>query len=216
MNKLYAALGALVLGAALFLGGIYTGRKTMPTKTIETIKYVELDPIHDSIPYPVPVRVTVPADTADIILQCIEDGIYAELFPEKVRLITDTVIIDKTDTSRILADWASVREYDQTLFDIDTLGRVQIRTSVQYNRLNTIHYDFTPIQKVITRETYMIRKFTPFVGAGASSFPSCNAEAGFFLKQSWGVAVQGNYYLNPSGISQIPKFDVGVKVLKMF
>ena len=216
MNKLYAGLAAALLGAGLFVGGFFTGTHAIPTKTIETVKYIQLDPIHDSIPYPVVVRETAPVDVNRIIQQSILDGVFAELFPDRDISHPDTVYIDKTDTTKIMADWATKREYEETLFDLDTLGTMKLKTSVQYNRLGALVYDYTPVQKVITRDNYVIRKLTPYVGAGVSTFPSVNAEAGLFLNQSWGLAFEGNYHLKAGQYENMPKYDVGVKVLKMF
>ena len=216
MNKTSKAILAIALGAGLFIGGYYTCKKTTPEKIVEHTVYEKLPPIHDSIPYPVYISETVPVDPARIIQQCVRDGVFTELFPERIRTITDTVYLEKSDTSQILADWATKRDYEETLFDRDTLGTMTVRTSVQYNRLGTIHYDFTPVRKLVTREIYTVRKVLPFVGAGASTYPSVNAEAGLFWKQSWGLSVQGNYYLAPNRYAEAPQYDFGVKVLKMF
>ncbi len=216
MNKTSKAILAVALGAGLFIGGYYTCKKTTPEKIVEHTVYEPLPPIHDSIPYPVYISETVPVDPARIIQQCVRDGVFTELFPERIRTITDTVYLEKSDTSQILADWATKRDYEETLFDRDTLGTMTVRTSVQYNRLGTIHYDFTPVRKLVTREIYTVRKVLPFVGAGASTYPSVNAEAGLFWKQSWGLSVQGNYYLAPNRYAEAPQYDFGVKVLKMF
>lgn len=216
MKTSYKAIIAVALGASLFAGGFFTGRKTIPVKVVENTVYEKLPPIHDSIPYPVYITETVPVDPAKIIQQCVRDGVFTELFPERIRTIVDTVYLENSDTTRILADWATKRDYEETLFDRDTLGTMTIRTSVQYNRLGTVHYDFTPVRKLVTREIYTIRKALPFVGAGASTYPSVNAEAGLFWKQSWGLSVQGNYYLAPNRYADAPKYDFGVKVLKMF
>lgn len=216
MNKTIKAILAVALGAGLFIGGYYTCKKTTPTKIVEKTVYEKLPPIHDSIPYPVYITETEPVDPARIIQQCVRDGVFTELFPERIRTITDTVYLEKSDTTRILADWATKRDYEETLFDRDTLGTMTVRTSVQYNRLGTIHYDFTPVRKLVTREIYTVRKVLPFVGAGASTYPSVNAEAGLFWKQSWGLSVQGNYYLTPNRYADAPQYDFGVKVLKMF
>ena len=216
MNKTSKAILAVALGAGLFIGGYYTCKKTMPVKIVEHTVYEKLPPIHDSIPYPVYISETVPVDPARIIQQCVRDGVFTELFPERIRTITDTLYLEKSDTSQILADWATKRDYEETLFDRDTLGTMTVRTSVQYNRLGTLHYDFTPVRKLVTREIYTVRKILPFVGAGASTYPSVNAEAGLFWKQSWGFSVQGNYYLAPNRYAEAPQYDFGVKVLKMF
>ena len=210
-QNLIIAIVALVL---MFLLGIYVGKKTTPIKTVTKVEYVEAEPIHDSIDKPVPFYIKTPVDTANLIAQCVKDGIFYELFPEKT--ILDTIYMDKTDSTKLMADWASERLYEQILFDVDTLGRMKINTSVQYNRLGTIYYDFTPVVKTVTNNVYIERKFLPFVGVGLSTFPSYNAEVGLFINRSWGFSVNGNYYPNKENYEYIPKYDLGIKVLKMF
>ncbi|MBO6062964.1 MAG: hypothetical protein J6P62_03205, partial [Bacteroidales bacterium] len=98
MNKTSKAILAVALGAGLFIGGYYTCKKTTPEKIVEHTVYEKLPPIHDSIPYPVYISETVPVDPARIIQQCVRDGVFTELFPERIRTITDTVYLEKSDT----------------------------------------------------------------------------------------------------------------------
>ena len=203
----------LISFIVIFLVGLYVGKKTVPTKTVTVTKYIKGEPIHDTIP-PIIIKETKPIDTLRILEQCIADGIYADLFPEKVK--HDTIYFEKEDTTKILEDWATIREYKEELFDSDTLGTMILRTSVQYNRLNTIYYDFTPIYKEITNTTYLSRKYLPYIGVGISSFPSYNAEVGLFFNQSFGLSINANYYPNKYNYEYIPKYDFGLKVLKMF
>lgn len=204
-----------VLGiVGIFLFGIYVGKKTTPVKKITKTIYVEAEPIHDSIDKPVPVYIKEPVDVAKIIAQAVKDGVYQELFPEKIKEIKDTVYMTSEDTLKLIADWATLREYKETLFDNDTLGTFKLNTSVQYNRLGTLYYDFVPKVKVVTNTEYRTRKILPYVGAGGTTFPSVTAEAGVFVNQSWGLSVDGHYYFNKN--EYVPKHDVGVKLLKMF
>lgn len=213
MNK-YWKITLIILGIiGLFLFGIYVGKKTFKPQIIEHTEYITLPAQTDTVP---PIIIKEKIDTGKLIKQCIKDGIYQELFPEKIVYITDTVELDKTDSTKIMQDWITKREYEATLFDVDTLGKCSIKTVVQYNRLGDINYTFSPIQKQSTKTEVVTRKYLPFIGGGITTFPSIGVEAGLFINQSYGFAVDGSYYFNPNKIEGLPKYSVGLKVFKMF
>lgn len=178
----------------LFGGGFLAGRKSVKIKTETIVEYVQLPPIHDTITQFKPKY--IPADTASIIETCIANGLYAELFPWK----HDTVFTYR-DTLLMLADWASRREYAETLFDIDTVGKLDINIGVQYNRMDTLSYVFTPIQKQTTVIVEKERIFEPFLGGGISvgidasknATPGAGVQIGAFVKQNYGISLQYQY-----------------------
>lgn len=197
--------------------GFYFGRKTLNVGKPHTeVVYVKGDKITDSIPYPVPYEVVRPADTADIIRQCVKDGIYTELFPEKI--ITEYIEITKEDTTEIIRDWATKRLYSETVFDIDTIGKCTIDASVQYNRMTLLSYSYVPVTKVTTITEYRVKFFSPYIGAGIllnndfsnymNVIPTINA--GFFVKEKYGVHLQYGKMLenknNLYGVSLLYKF----------
>ena len=185
-----ALFAVIVIGLCLL--SYYIGRKREPDVIVKTeVKYVELPPIHDTIDKPVPYKVVVPADTADIILDCVKSGKFADLFPKQPG---DTVYITKEDTAAVIKDWATERLYAETLFDVDTLGRCDVNALVQYNRLASLNYTFTPIQKQTEITTRSVRKFLPYVGAGLGTNGSVVAQGGMFIKEDAGFALQ--YYYN--------------------
>lgn len=202
--------GIILLISAIFLTGLFIGRKHTKVVEKEVIKYVTLPPIHDSIPAPYPVKEKI--DTINFLVDCVKKGVYQELFPNR----KDTVYLTQKDTSELLKDWATERDYNVNLFDSDTLGTCTINTKVQYNRLGKIGYTFTPKQKQSIQYVEVKKNYIPFVGAGISTFPSVGAEVGMFFNQSWGFALEGNYFFNPNKIENMPKYDVGLKVVKMF
>ena len=210
----YWKIALIIVGiVGLFILGIYIGKKTTKPQIIEHTEYITLPPQTDTIP-PIIIKETV--DTANLIKQCIKDGIYQELFPEKIVYITDTLEFDKTDSTKVMQDWITKREYEATLFDVDTLGKCDIKTTVQYNRLGTIDYTFVPKQKQTTVTEVVTRKYLPFIGGGITTFPSVGVEAGLFINQSYGFSLDGSYYFNPNKIEGLPKYSVGIKVFKMF
>ena len=197
-NEKWIQISCVIIGLVVFsIFGFYLGRKTIKTNSPKTeITYVKGNKITDSIPYPVPYEVVKPADTADIIRQCVKDGIYAELFPEKV--ITEYIEITKEDTAEIIRDWGTKRLYSETVFDIDTVGKCVIDASVQYNRMTLLSYSYVPVTKVTTITEYKVKAFSPYIGAGIllsndfstymNVIPTINA--GFFIKEKYGLNLQ--------------------------
>jgi hypothetical protein len=192
-NKNWWKIGVIIAAAILLFGlGFYVGKKREPEVIIKTeTKYVELPPIHDSIPKPVPVYVKQPADSLNILLALIEEGKYEEYFPERVR--DSLIYVTKEDTAAVIRDWAAERVYKETLFDTDTLGRFVFDAKVQYNRLQNFDYTFTPVQKQTETTIRTVRTFLPYVGAGLDLSGSVMAQGGVFVKQNAGLAVQYRY-----------------------
>ena len=208
----------IIIGILIFsVIGFYLGRKTINSDTPKTeIVYIKGENITDSIPYPVPYEVIKPADTADIIRRCVRDGIYSELFPEKI--ITEYIEITKDDTTEIIRDWGTKRLYSEQIFDIDTVGQCTINASVQYNRLTLLSYSYIPVTKVTTITNTKVKLFSPYIGAGVlvnndiSDYMNLipTVSAGFFIKERYGINVQYGKMLknknNLYGISLLYKF----------
>lgn len=192
-NKNWWKIGVIIAAAILLFGlGFYIGKKREPEVIIKTeTKYVELPPIHDSIPKPVPVYVKQPADSLNILLALIEEGKYEEYFPERVR--DSLIYVTKEDTAAVIRDWAAERVYKETLFDTDTLGRFAFDAKVQYNRLQNFDYTFTPVQKQTETTIRTVRTFLPYVGAGLDLSGSVMVQGGVFVKQNAGLATQYRY-----------------------
>ena len=184
--------------------GFFLGRSTIEKEIVTNIKYIKGEKITNTIDKPVPYAVEIPADTLSIIQDCIKNGIYSELFPEKI--ITELVNITHEDTLAIVRDWAIKRLYDEVLLDSDTIGKFEIKMEVQYNRMGKLTYSFTPVHKHIETKIRQVKKFSPFIGAGFSygtwgddlSDVLLNLNAGFFIKETYGINFQYNRstYLN--------------------
>ena len=184
--------------------GFFLGRSTIEKEIVTNIKYIKGEKITNTIDKPVPYAVEIPADTLSIIQDCIKNGIYSELFPEKI--ITELVNITHEDTLAIVRDWAIKRLYDEVLLDSDTIGKFEIKMEVQYNRMGMLTYSFTPVHKHIETKISQVKKFSPFIGAGFSygtwgddlSDVLLNLNAGFFIKETYGINFQYNRstYLN--------------------
>lgn len=190
-KKTWEIIGVASVILMIFLSGFYLGRKNTKVITKTVTEYIKGDVIVDSILYPVPYKVIEPIDTLHIIETCIENGMYAEIWPKKV--IKEYIEITKKDTVDIMADWAAKRIYHEVLFDSDTLGRCQIDAEVQYNRLRYFGYMFEPYTRTIIQTEYKTKFFSPFVGAGLSvnpwderRDPLIRVSAGFFIKEKIG------------------------------
>lgn len=183
MNKiLYMCLGVLLL-----VGGFALGRLSVPVRTVTKTEYKELPPITDTVYYPKPQIVHPPIDTADIIAQCVADGKYYELFPERVR--DSIVYVNKEDTTAIMRDWATEKIYNETLFDIDTVGRCDITAAIQYNTLIQYGYRFVPIMKTVETKEVRTKKFSPFIGVGLTTAPTIVGQAGVFFEERYGLNI---------------------------
>lgn len=215
-SKDWKTIFFIVVGLGIWLFGFYLGRTTIHVdKPDPDIIYMPGDTIRDSIPKPVPFYVEAPVDTANIIKQCVKDGIYTELFPEKT--VTEIIEVTKEDTTAIMRDWATVRKYSEVLFDSDTLGSCSINMETQYNRLKNIDYTFTPVVKTVTYKEQVINLFSPFVGGGLminpwdeAMNPIIKVNAGFFIKEKHGIQLDAGHALRSKedfiGISYVRKF----------
>lgn len=155
---------------ALFTFGFFCGRKTIEEPKPEVkIEYIKGDTIRDTLYYPKPYKVVEPTDTLNFIKQCIKDGIYSELWPEKV--VTEYVEVTKEDTTKIMQDWATKRYYSETLFNDDINGKCTFNAELQYNRMKVLGYEFIPLTKTVTETKYVIKTFKPFVGLNFISNP---------------------------------------------
>jgi hypothetical protein len=208
-EKNWWKIAVIVIAAlALFWGGFYIGRQRDPEVITKTeIKYVELPPIHDSIPKPVPYKVVEPVDSMNIIMEAKMSGLLAELFPNEGK---DTVYVTEKDTTAALRDWATERRYKETLFDSDTLGHFSFDAMVKYNRLASFDYTFIPVQKQTETTIKTTRKFLPYLGAGIATDGALMGQGGMFFHQDAGFAVQYRYD------TKLKQNSVGAMFLYMF
>lgn len=182
----------VIIALGILVGGFFLGRKTH-----KEVEYIKGDTITDTLKVPYPVKEIVPADTLDIIKQCIKDGIYADLFPPKTDtlFIKDTLYLpSKEDTAAIIKDWGTKRFYQQTLFDGETTGHFDYSAEVQYNRLTNFSYNYTPVIKKETEVKTYTKTLSPFIGISYLSNPwdetknpMVQLNAGLFLREKIGV-----------------------------
>lgn len=191
----------IIMILIIFGGGFFTGRSTIKTKEIHKTEYIKGDTVRDTIYQPKPYKVVEPVDTLNIIKDCIEKGIYQELWPEKV--ITEYIEITKEDSTKIVEDWSKKRMYNEILFQNDSIGTCNIKTEVQYNRIQNMDYIFVPINKTVTEKKQFVKTFSPFIGAGYLTKPRAEipssmltVSGGFFIKEKYGLQLQFLHGLN--------------------
>jgi hypothetical protein len=143
------------------------------------VKYIKGETVYDSIPYEklVPYKVEVPTyyslplkrDTVTF-----RDTSYVEVVP---------------DTAYIIADYIKRNTYKNTLFSSDTLGTLNVYTSIQYNKLQSLSYDFTPMFREVRTE----KQFTPYVLASFNTFNQAGLGIGVVYKRNffWGQRIFG-------------------------
>lgn len=184
----FAAYVAAIL--TLLLIGFLLGRKTIKQPEPDVI-YLPGDTITITADNP-PVPIREEVDTANLIKNCVKNGLFYELFPEKVRDSIVYLTLTREDTAKVFNDWATRRDYDIRLFDIDTVGSATLNAEVQYNRLMNYNLDFVPVVKQVT----MVKKtpkYSPFAGAGITTLPSVGLFAGCFYEEKIGFMFTYNY-----------------------
>jgi hypothetical protein len=189
----WKALFIATIALFLLVLGFFLGRKTVkePETKIVT-EYIQGETVTDTLYYPQPYKVIVPADTLGIIQQCIKDGIYKELWPE--RIVTEYVEVNKTDTTDIMKDWATKRCYVETLFNDDSQGYCGFNAEVQYNRLNVLSYSYSPKIQTVTETKYITKSFSPFIGISYLTNPwdeirnpMLQLNGGLYINETYGI-----------------------------
>lgn len=148
------------IAVLILLGvGFFVGRQTSEVK--ETTKLVKGETIHDTIyseqltPYhsEIPLNPNYPIRHDTVRIKIKGDSIVK-------------YVITKIDTAKIIQNYITKNSYRKQLFDNDN-GKLTVSADVQYNLLQQMSYDFTPVQKVTTIEKK--RVFTPFLVGSYSS-----------------------------------------------
>lgn len=186
-TRIMKILGALAIALGIFIAG----RQTVKPKTETATEYLPGEPIEIEIPVPVPVEVIKPIDSANVILDCIKSGKFADLFPERVR--DSIVYVTKEDTAAVLIDWATERIYEQKVFDIDTVGTATIKAKSQYNRITWLSSTFVPVVKHTTVTDVIRRKYAPFAGAGITTMPEIVINGGMYFDDKYGISLLYEY-----------------------
>lgn len=122
--------------AILCLCGVfYAGFRYGQTQSTQnTVEYVKGDTITDSLFIFKPYQV-----------------IRIDTISNEYKVFDTVTNVYYVDTAKIIEQFTQLVKYREKLFDSDTLGSLSVDVNVQYNRLQKIGYNFTPIQKVVTK-----------------------------------------------------------------
>ena len=176
-NLLFISILILI---CTFIIGYILGAKSVKITEKTTVSYKTMPTISVAIT-PKPVSTSIPA-------------------VPKYLWRTDTLTMTQVvDTAAILTDWILQREYAGRLI-ADSTGTVDYLATVQYNQLQHIGIDYTPVQRTVTTTKKIERRFTPFVLIGGNTAGFGQIEAGA-LFGTMGVSVEagtnfdGNNYI---------------------
>ena len=157
-----AIIASLIILAIGFLLG-----RSMST-VVTKIEYVKEPPISGLITGLVPVSEEKPEKPN---LPVRRDTVY----------INNVIYVtEKVDSAAIIADYELKRTYSVPVFD-NQYGKLDLTFNTQYNKSDSIKYEFFPIVKVktVTKE----RAFAPFASASYLSTGHAGFGGGFFYKK---------------------------------
>lgn len=174
MNKHIIYLLVILL---LIIVSFFVGRSTISIS--EKTKFIKGETVYK----------TITKDSLVYKIEIPENPIY----PTRI----DTFYIDSIQYKTIVIDSAKVFEnyikkktYNIQLFN-DNNGKIILKPIVQYNEIQSLSYEFTPI----TKETIKTidKTFTPFVQATYNSFGYIETGGGIYYHD---IAIQCNYITN--------------------
>jgi hypothetical protein len=158
----------LVAAIALFLSGVFVGRKKTPEKTTEitTVRYERGATVHDTV------RVLTP-----YYVRYTDTVTYTRIVEKPTFVYADTLLLRS-----VWDDYYLTRKYELD-FSNDTTGVFDVDVSIRENRIVSATSRIVPIYRVTTRETVRTgeqRVFAPFVSAGYSTFKIAGVGGGMF------------------------------------
>lgn len=172
---LISVLGALILGGVL---GFFIGRSNQRKITKTITHYIKERPVTGEIDKPQPVKETTPVNPD---IQYVYTTIKVPGPPGKDSI---EYRFREVDSAAILKDYIVKRDYNNILFDNDSLGKFTLDASVQYNKMQQIKYKFDPVQKVTINTVRKKNTVEPFVSAGYNTFKYIGIGGGTFIKKT--------------------------------
>lgn len=174
MNK-YLVIS--IISIALIVTSFFIGRSTINVS--EKTKFVKGETIYKTI-------------TKDSL-------VYKESVTQKPELPLKPIIIYKdsskhevfiVDTAKIIQNYIVKRSYVINEFDNNN-GKLIIKPIVQYNELQSVEIEFTPVTKEVTKT--IERTFTPFIQTTYNSFGYIETGGGMYYHN---IGIQANYITN--------------------
>ena len=115
-------------------------------------------------------------------------------------IFIDNTKTEVVDTAKIISDYIAERTYSLTLFD-NLHGKLDITPTIQYNKLTTVPYTFTPIEKAV----YIKQRLTFFSTLSYNTFNIAGVGVGAFYNN---IGVQYRYLWNTH--TNVKGHEVGV------
>ena len=169
-----------IIGCAICLCiGFLFGRSM--SEVVTKVEYVREPAISGLITNLTPVKEIRPTNPA---LPMKRDTIY----------INNTIYItEKVDSAAIIADYELKRTYEMSFFD-NHLGKLDVSYNVQYNKSDSVRWEFIPIRTVQTVITE--RVWRPFASISYSTTGYIGAGGGLYYKKI-GVEYQRQFSTIP-------------------
>ena len=109
------------------------------------------------------------------------------------------------DTGKIISDFILKREDSFNVFNNEQ-GKLDIKQVVQYNRIQSFDYTFTPIH--IEKTTYRKPLIMPYFSATYNTLNYVGVGGGFFLKD---LGLEYNYLYNNTSGNTAHQFGIKYK-----
>ena len=172
MSKTYISIIVLLV---VFAAGFFLGRGKV--KTSVKTEYVKGETVVRPVKIPYPATVYIPSV---YFLPTKSDTLYLDGEPYPIQTV---------DTAKIIEEYITQNTYEFNAFDDDN-GKLDINQTIQYNRLQSFDYSFTPIHKntIITKKNL----FEPFGSVGYTTFNQVSFGGGFFLNN---LGLEYNYIM---------------------
>lgn len=170
--KYYIHIGLVLIA---FTAGFFLGRGKV--KTSVKTEYVKGETVVRPVKIPYPATVYIPSV---YFLPTKRDTLYLDREPYPIQTV---------DTAKIIEEYITQNTYEFNVFDNDN-GKLDINQTIQYNRLQSFDYSFTPIHKntTITKKNL----FEPFGSVGYTTFNQVSFGGGFFLNN---IGLEYNYIM---------------------
>lgn len=170
--KYYICIGIVLIA---FAGGFFLGRGKV--KTSVKTEYVKGETVVRPVKIPYPATVYIPSV---YFLPTKNDTLYLDGEPYPIQTV---------DTAKIIQEYITQNTYEFNAFDDDN-GKLDIKQTIQYNKLQSFDYSFTPIRKntIITKKNL----FEPFGSVGYTTFNQVSFGGGFFLNN---LGLEYNYIM---------------------
>lgn len=175
MNKIYiiAILIAFTVGFFLGRGKVRTSIKT---------EYIKGETVTNSVKVPSP-TIQIPVV---YFLPTKSDTLYLDNKAYPIQVV---------DTAQIIQDYISQKNYEFNAFN-DLNGRLDIKQTIQYNKIQDFQYTFTPFHKITTVTNKNL--FEPFGSIGYNTFNQISIGGGVFIN-NLGLEYNYIYGNNQSG-----------------